>query len=207
MENFENQPIHLESLPRYEKAVLAPISSRYEKIVWFNISVFGLVVSSASLLFSYFNQDKLENRYYILIGSAAALLIILNGIISFVAYKRKAFSFRNHDLIYRSGIISESYEFVPYNRLQHVVLKRGWLSRILNLASLKLFTASDREAVTIPGLPLEEAERVKDLLLDKIKNIELESANHSNITEETNTPTSTEDLAFDNENPSEKNEP
>lgn len=206
MENFKNVPIDLEGLPEYQKANLSPISETYKKIVWFNVFIFGLILSISLFLFLYFNQNDIDNNYKILMGSGIVVLIILNTVVSFVAYKRKAFSFRNHDLIYRSGIISESFEFVPYNRLQHVVLKRGWLSRILNLASLKLFTASDREAVTIPGLPLDTAERIKDLLLDKIKSIELESVTYSNITEETETPSSAEDLSFDQENSSEKNE-
>ena len=75
--------------------------------------------------------------------------------------------------MYRSGIISEINEIIPYNRLQHVVLKQGWLSRSLGLATLKMYTAANGGSISIPGILYDEAEKIKELLLDKINSEEL----------------------------------
>ncbi|GAA2044558.1 hypothetical protein GCM10009819_34470 [Agromyces tropicus] len=77
-----------------------------------------------------------------------------------IGYRRRA-----DDLVFRRGIMFQRQVAVPYGRMQLVDLTRGPVSRALGLADLKFVTAAAATAVTLPGLPLEDAERLRDELV------------------------------------------
>jgi membrane protein YdbS with pleckstrin-like domain len=54
---------------------------------------------------------------------------------------------------------------VPFGRMQLVDITRGPLARALGLAELKLVTAAAATGVVIPGLPLADAEELRDHLV------------------------------------------
>ncbi|RYG33623.1 MAG: PH domain-containing protein, partial [Chitinophagaceae bacterium] len=85
-------------------------------------------------------------------------------------FKRKAFAFREHDVIYRHGIIATKTVIIPYNRVQHVGLHEGFLSRMFNLAKVQVFTAGGNQSdIEIPGIAKAEADDIKHLLMSKIR--------------------------------------
>ena len=72
---------------------------------------------------------------------------------------------RADDLVFRRGIMFQRQVAVPYGRMQLVDITRGPVARALGLADLKFVTAAAASAVTLPGLPIEEAERLRDELV------------------------------------------
>ena len=59
---------------------------------------------------------------------------------------------------------------IPYNRVQHVALHEGFVSRIFGLAKVEIFTAGGSSSdLEIPGIEKEEAENIKQLLMGKIQ--------------------------------------
>jgi len=72
---------------------------------------------------------------------------------------------REDDLLFRRGIMFQRFVAVPFGRLQLVDITRGPLARAVGLAELKLVTAAAATGVVIPGLPLEEAEELRDHLV------------------------------------------
>jgi membrane protein YdbS with pleckstrin-like domain len=72
---------------------------------------------------------------------------------------------RADDLVFRRGIMFQRQVAVPYGRMQLVDITRGPVARALGLADLKFVTAAAATAVTLPGLPLDEAERLRDELV------------------------------------------
>ncbi|WP_224763564.1 PH domain-containing protein [Salinibacterium sp. ZJ70] len=72
---------------------------------------------------------------------------------------------RDDDLLFRTGIMFRRIVAVPYGRMQLVDINRGPLARAVGLAELKLVTAAAATAVTIPGLPFDEAEQLRDHLV------------------------------------------
>lgn len=72
---------------------------------------------------------------------------------------------REDDLVFRTGIMFRRIVAVPYGRMQLVDINRGPLARAFGLAELKLVTAAATSAVTIPGLPFDEAEQLRDHLV------------------------------------------
>ncbi|PWJ53296.1 hypothetical protein SAMN06264364_11354 [Quadrisphaera granulorum] len=71
---------------------------------------------------------------------------------------------REDDLLVRRGILFRSLSVVPYGRMQYVDVSAGPLERWLRIATVQLHTASASSDATIPGLPPEEAARLRDRL-------------------------------------------
>ncbi len=71
---------------------------------------------------------------------------------------------RQDDLLIRRGIMFHRTTVVPYGRLQFVDVDAGPVDRMFGLASVKLHTASASTDANIPGLPRDEADRLRDSL-------------------------------------------
>ncbi len=73
---------------------------------------------------------------------------------------------RDDDLVFRRGIMFLRMVAVPYGRMQLVDITRGPVTRAFGLSELKLVTAAASSGVTIPGLPADDAERLRDRLVE-----------------------------------------
>ncbi|MGP3533320.1 PH domain-containing protein [Microbacterium sp. RD1] len=76
------------------------------------------------------------------------------------------YQLRRDDLVFRRGILWQRIVAVPYGRMQLIDITHGPLDRGFGIAQLKLVTAAASTGVTIPGLPQEAAERLRDTLVD-----------------------------------------
>lgn len=76
-----------------------------------------------------------------------------------------AYRLREDDLVFRRGIMFQRQVAVPYGRMQLVDITRGPVARAMGLADLKFVTAAAATAVTVPGLPADEADRLRDELV------------------------------------------
>ena len=90
--------------------------------------------------------------------------------LSRISFKKKGFAFRTHDVLFRHGIIATNTIIIPYNRVQHVALHEGFISRYFGLAKIEVFTAGGSASdIEIPGIKKEQAENIKQLLMGKIQ--------------------------------------
>ncbi|WP_298136926.1 PH domain-containing protein [Flavobacterium sp.] len=170
MENFSNETIDTKQLPRFEEVQLTALHPKYSRVVVLNSSIFILllIIGLASLL--YFDSENISNRFAMILGIATVIISMGILFFSILGFKKKAYAFRNHDVIYRSGIIATNTMVVPYNRVQHVALHEGFISRFFGLATVEIFTAGGSSSdVEIPGIAKEEAENIKQLLMGKIQ--------------------------------------
>ena len=169
---FQNETITLDQIPKYEEIAYTNLHKNYVKIVRMNALIgilFGIAVSVA--IFFVFEEFE---KYYFIIGFS--LLMLLISLFPLLTYKKKKYAFRQHDVLYKKGLIFKTVNIIPYIRLQHVVIKQGWYAKKLGLATLELHTAAnDRVDVSIPGLTLEDAERWKSFLLNRLQEIEDEA--------------------------------
>lgn len=76
------------------------------------------------------------------------------------------YQLRADDLVFRRGILLQRIVAVPYGRMQLVDINRGPLSRALGLSELKFVTAAASSGVVIPGMPVQEAEDLRDHLVE-----------------------------------------
>lgn len=169
---FENATITLTEIPEYEKVNYTELHKDYVKIVRMN-ALITILIGVVICVAIFFVFDEIEN-YYFIVG--ALFLTLLIGLTPFLTYKTKKYAFRKHDVLYKKGLIYKTINIVPYIRLQHVVIKQGWYAKRLGLAILELHTAAnDRVDVSIPGLTVEEAERWKSFLLNRLQELEDEA--------------------------------
>ena len=69
------------------------------------------------------------------------------------------------ELVVRRGRIFRRLVSVPYGRLQYVDVHSGPLDRMLGIAEVALHTASPQLSAEIPGLPVAEAEALRQRLV------------------------------------------
>lgn len=70
-------------------------------------------------------------------------------------------------LLWRKGIMFRSLSVVPYGRMQFVDTSQGPIARRLGIAEVKLHTASATTDATIHGLPVAEAEHLRQILSER----------------------------------------
>lgn len=170
MEDFINETIDIKNLPKYEEVVFSKPNPKYRYVVGCNIFAFFVFLVLTPLVFSVFNptffNPTLWTIVVILIGSILLVTIVLSS----VRYKKKGFAFRNHDVLYRSGSLATTIIVIPYNRVQHVALHEGLISRFFGLVKIEIFTAGGESSdISIPGLEKSDAENIKQLLMGKIQ--------------------------------------
>lgn len=170
MEHFTNETIDITQLPKYEEVILTPLNPKYKTVVLLNTSFIIAVVVIGLLGIVVFAPNEIPLLSWFFIGIGVVFFSVLLVIFSVWNYKKKGFAFRNHDVIYRSGIIATNTMVIPYNRVQHVALHEGLISRYFGLAKVEIFTAGGSASdIEIPGIAKEEAENIKQLLMGKIQ--------------------------------------
>jgi membrane protein YdbS with pleckstrin-like domain len=71
---------------------------------------------------------------------------------------------RDEDLYIKHGVLFRELVAVPYGRMQFVDVTSGPVEQLFGIASVHLHTASSRTSARIPGLPRDEAARLRDRL-------------------------------------------
>ena len=168
MENFTNETIDTTQLPKFEEVEFSVLHHNYWKVTLIGLSVFFLIVAIGVGLILHFNEELFPYISYFCIVYVILLLMIL--FFSRISFKKKGFAFRTHDVLFRHGIIATNTLIIPYNRIQHVALHEGLLSRYFGLSKIEIFTAGGSSSdIQIPGIAKEQAENIKQLLMGKIQ--------------------------------------
>ena len=108
------------------------------------------------------------------LGLVSGLVALLG--LAFVAWlprrRWRAWAYREgeDELDIRHGRLVRVRTVVPYARVQHIDVSEGPVERRFGLATLILHTAGTRAAsVGLPGLPRDEADRLRDRIRLKIR--------------------------------------
>lgn len=167
--NFTNESIEINTLPKFEEVSLQTLQKSYFKVIALNLALVFVGIILGFSIFAYFNSEIFSNRVWLLLGVTIPVLFAVIFLYFNLSFKKRGFAFRTHDAIYKSGLLSETTTIVPFNRVQHVALHQGFISRRLGLASIELFTAGGSSSdLEIPGLLLEDAQKIKNLVSQKI---------------------------------------
>ena len=167
MENFTNQTLDTTQLPKFEEVLFSKLHASYWKVVLINIAVLFVLLGAAyGLIFTFVTELF---AYQMQITAAIVILFCLILLFSRIGFTKKGFAFRNHDVLFKSGIIATNTIIIPYNRIQHVALHEGIVSRFFGLAKIEIFTAGGNSSdIEIPGIEKAQAENIKQLLMGKI---------------------------------------
>ena len=168
--NFSNNKILIENIPSAENIIMNGIEKKYlnimilNRFLWCIISLIGCLISIKYIGF-------LEQFSYIIYISTLILWAVIFSLTG-ISFKRKKYVFRDHDLMYSSGVIFTSTVLIPYNRIQHLAIHQGFLSRVFDLASLQFYTAGGSYTdISIKGLTKMDAEMWKEFVSAKIEKI------------------------------------
>jgi membrane protein YdbS with pleckstrin-like domain len=70
------------------------------------------------------------------------------------------------DLLVTRGVMFKRLVAIPYGRMQFVDVQAGPIHRAYGIATVTLHTASTETAADIPGLPADEATRLRNRLTE-----------------------------------------
>lgn len=156
---FSNEPLPLDGVPRLDEGHFVSVDPRYLRVSLAGLGFTGAVVVAGALLIA----SQVEQPAIPLgIAGGGVVVLVLAAVLQTLEVRRLAYQLREHDLSLRSGVITHSIESVPFSRVQHVSVSRGPIERSLGLATLQVNSAGPNLA--IPGLAIDDAERIKALI-------------------------------------------
>jgi len=168
MIQIENNQVWLADIPKSETIEFTGLLPKYKRllniqwIIFFALIILGLAVA-------YFKLDHIEIIWF---GVALLVWFIFLMIkFSFIqlSFPNKGYAIRQKDLHYRTGYLTHKTISVPFNRIQHVEIRQGFISKMLDLAVLKIYTAGNSaHDLSLKGISLETAEEIKMIVTSKV---------------------------------------
>ena len=155
--------------PRTPRGGLDPAPGDWRRVspryVWVDLvgSIISGLVATAAFTVPFWLTQMLW-----LLAVPAVVLVIAIVVAAFTPRRVRAIGYRlrDDDLLVRRGIMFQRFAAVPYGRMQLVDINRGPLDRALGLAEVKLVTAASASNVSVPGLPMADAEELRDRLVE-----------------------------------------
>jgi membrane protein YdbS with pleckstrin-like domain len=138
------------------------------KYAWADLALNLITTAAVAVVYGVivWFRDEPPAIYVHFIVAAVVVALLVNAFFALRRVRAIGYVLREDDLLFRRGIMFERVIAVPYGRLQLVDVTRGPLLRALGLATLKFVTASATTGVNLPGLPAEEAEALRDRLVE-----------------------------------------
>ena len=166
LDSFQN--IVVSSFPNILEVEFKYINRKYLKVILINITFVYLSLLSAVFFIEYKNILGLEEVTFWLF-LFITILFIYTIFIKIIGFKRRKFLVREKDISYKKGVFYKKITTVPFNRIQHVEIDQGPISRFFNLASLSVFTAGDSsDDLKVNGLLKDEAQQIKEYISNQI---------------------------------------
>jgi len=170
MENFTNETIDTNQLPKFEEVTFTALHPKYFKVVLINVMIVIATLFLVPLLVFLSKPEVFSGRVQLILGIVIPIFSLLLVVFASIGFHKKGFAFREHDVLFKYGIIATNTIVIPYNRVQHVALHEGFIPRFFGLAKIKIFTAGGISSdIEIPGIEKEQAENIKQLLMGKIQ--------------------------------------
>jgi uncharacterized protein len=168
-EDFKNDQVHLETLPRSESIALDALNNKYKTIMYIG-SLWNLILplgwTIACFIFDFWQIPLLSFGVLFILLLMTAVGIILIP----MAFKFKGYALRDHDIVFQTGLLFRTLTIVPFNRVQHCEIRRTVMSRLFGLSMLNVYTAGGSGSdLSIPGISAERAEVLCAFILNKVK--------------------------------------
>jgi membrane protein YdbS with pleckstrin-like domain len=138
------------------------VSSKYIVVDVVGYIMSGIVMTAAALIPFWIFRELWWLALPAAVGIAALVTIALTP----RRVRSIGYQLRADDLLFRRGLAWQRFVAVPYGRMQLVDINRGPLARALGLSELRFVTAAASSTVVIPGITHEEAESLRDQLVE-----------------------------------------
>jgi len=166
---FKNEQINIDKLPTIESIVYKPVSKTYLKVLLFNrVIIYAIIMIVLFLLKQSSKFEKIELSLVPML-IVISLVFLLNSILTILAFSKRGYALRDHDVTYTKGLLVNKVITLPFIRIQHIEISRSFLARKLKLATLNIYSAGDSgEDLSIKGLPINVANNLKDHITSKL---------------------------------------
>ena len=164
--SFQN--IAVTSFPELVESEFNPIDKKYlNVIVFYVLIVFFILIVGVFIVDFTKIIDISSNLLYIYFSIIA--IFAFTFFIQFFGFKKRKYVVREKDISYKSGLLFKKTTTVPFNRIQHLEIDQGPVSRFFDLAVLSVFTAGNSsDDLKISGLKKDQAEKIKEFISNQI---------------------------------------
>lgn len=162
-----NQQVFLDDLLHHRAVDFQPIHPRYFNVVLLRCVSFFLVALGIIIAIGVGNEWRVQTYVYVVSGLVLACFIGM--LLLKLSFKYRGIAVRTHDVVFRNSLINITETIIPYNRVQHVKIKRGVFEKWYGLSEIVLFTAAGNlHNLKLPGLTNEQAEQIKSFIIERI---------------------------------------
>jgi hypothetical protein len=169
MENFTNSILLPENLPEIESNTFNLLDKKYLRILLLQNLILYLLLSGALVIFLLLTEQKPPIFITLSVSLVIVLAVGLSMAIIVLGFPKKGYLVREKDVSFQKGLITYKLTTVPFNRIQHVEVNQGILAKMYGLSSVKIYTAGGTSSdLVIPGLPVDDAQKLKAFLSEKI---------------------------------------
>lgn len=141
---------------------LGPIDPAFLSVLRTQAATAALPPLAASVAGDFFVQAR-GGPPWLVVAAVLAIAIWSVLVAPPRRWRRWRYAFTGEELHVARGWWTHVHTVVPVRRVQHIDLSQGPLERRHGLATLVLHTAgTEHSRVSLPGLPREEAERIRD---------------------------------------------
>ncbi len=131
-------------------------------------AVAAVIVSGILFLYElvhFFDANTLPLPF----GISSLLVLAITGSLGFAAarlrYKYWRYELRPEELSLQFGVITRVDTLVPLRRVQHIDVSQNLFEREWDLGRLVVYTAGTKQnSVVVPGLPIEKAREMRDVI-------------------------------------------
>lgn len=162
-ELLTNEPVDVSGLPQLADEHFVPVHPNYLRVSLIGDAVFAVIVVVIGIATAIF----VPSRQWIPLLVMVVLLVLtaLSAGFAKLRVKHTAYQVRQHDLSYRTGVLSRTVETVPFVRVQHARVTQGPIERAFGLATLAVNSAGPD--LDIPGLGADDADRLRALVVER----------------------------------------
>lgn len=171
MQDFTNNSIDLDLLPKYEEVPFLPIHKKYWNVIVMNLLIFTVILFVATVItfISVYKSENIGTGFYVSVLAFVFGFIGLLFWLNRIAFRKRGYVVREKDLLYRSGVLATNTTIIPFNRIQHIAVNEGMFSRMYDLASLEIYTAGGSSSdLRISGIEKEKAYNIKEFLMNNL---------------------------------------
>ena len=157
---FTNKEIDIEALPKLDDLDLKPIHPNYLYILILNILTVFLSLMVGLFVAGCVSSDEGFKHFVFVLLIVLGVIGLVTHVVYYLGFKNRRYAIREHDMTYTQGYIVTKMVTLPYNRIQHLEIRRSFLSRKFGLSTLKIYSAGESGGdLSIKGLPKDVAER------------------------------------------------
>ncbi len=172
METFTNQQIKNTALPTTVAVQFEPLHAKYKNVMLITTLILTLVLialGAAGFYLPLGDEQALLVAYKEVVLAISIVFAVAMAVLRMAGVNKKGYVVREHDIIYKTGLINQKQITIPFNRVQHVEIYEGFLLRLFGLCQIEFFTAGGNFGdLKIPGLPIQEADKIKAFVIEQV---------------------------------------